>query len=839
MKAQMLLILLAVILYPLSTVALSANQPDQQLQLLVNDATKDLAVDGAIPTALGYEHNLPTIFTTSLYPESILPSPDVYWHKFTIKADFDVDTPQKRLYILLKTHVLRHLEVFIYAGDNLTDYARLGLLDDKSMRVSGIHYPSIDFTIRNHQELTVYIRKQTNSPAIMPFSILSEDGYEEAKALRYIAAGGFICIFLILGLYNAIMGLLSKNKSFVWYVAFYVFSFVLGANLTGIGYIVWPDSVHEWLASNNHVVNFFGLIIGLFFTRSFLSMKSMLPKLYPISNYLVVMAVAGFVLSLFMVEYSVIFIFFIFQIIVSSFILLSAVQAIRLGFKPAKLLLMSLVVLLLCGAIGSGTYLNLLPINFFTLNAFIFGAIFHLCILSLALTDLVLFGRLKALNEAYSDPITELPTYSYLLHIYETVLKKTFLNPNEKLWFVLFKTTDSSTFSGVYEHQIISAAYKNFIARIEDYLAQDGDALAIPLPEGKSGYVVSMPDGQMMIIGKARNNIQKPIFEFVKELNKPLAIADINANLHVCLGLSVIVDQAAGINVSLEESYRRSQVALNRAISKGRVMAFYNTKYDEESQCAAGLLKDIVLAIESREFTFNIQPQYDFKNKLLGGEVLIRWISETRGFVSPAEFIPLAESANLIHKISKVVIKKSFSWLSENKRHLAEGFHLSLNLSADDLYEPNLMQYISECAQVHGISPEDVVFEVTETASSKKMNVFVSTILKIKAAGYGVALDDFGTGYSSLSYMQMMQPDIVKIDMSFVRNIDKSLVNKRIVTAICQMASSTDAKTVAEGIETMQEYQELEMLGVDYVQGYLKGKPVPMSDFVDVYIAQV
>jgi EAL domain-containing protein (putative c-di-GMP-specific phosphodiesterase class I) len=832
----MLLILWAVILYPTSAIALITNQAAQPLQLLVSDETKDLAVNGAIPTALGHALERPTDFTTNLYSESILPSPNVYWHKFTIKADFDSALPKKRFYILLKTNVLRHLDVFIYADDHLVNHAPLGLLDDKTTNVSGTHYPLVDFTIHNQQELTVYIRKQTDSPAIMPFTILSEEGYEEDKKVRYIATGGFLCIFLLLGLYNTGMGLLSKNRAFNWYIVFYVYSFVIGTNLTGIGYIVWPVSMHEWLASNNHVVNFFGLTIALLLIRSFLNLKGMLPKLYIISSYLIVMAAAGFVLSFFIAEYNIITFFFIFQIIVSSFILYSAAQAIMIGYKPAKLLFVAWMVLIICSVIGTGTYLNLFPVNFFTLNAFIIGAIFELSILSLALTDLVLFARVKALNAAYSDPITELPTYSYLLHIYESELKDTFLKQGEQLWFVLFKTTDTSTISGVYGHKVISAAYKNFIARVEQYLAEDGHALAIPLPEDKSGYIVSMPDGQMMFIGKTRSNTQEPFLAFVKELNKPLAIADSYANLHVSLGLANIVEQKGVVDNSLGESYRCSQVALNRAISQGQEIVFYSKTYDEENQYAVDLLKDIVLAIESREFTFHIQPQYDFKHQLIGGEVLIRWVSQKRGFVSPVEFIPLAESVNLIHKITQVVIEKSFSWLSENQQYLAEEFHLSLNLSADDLYEPNLIEYIAGCAQRHGVSAGRVVFEVTETASSKKMNAFVDAIISIKASGYGVALDDFGTGYSSLSYMQMMQPDIVKIDMSFVRDIDKSFINKKIITAICQMASSTEAKTVAEGIETMAEYQELEALGVDYIQGYLKGKPVPMSDFVDTYV---
>jgi EAL domain-containing protein (putative c-di-GMP-specific phosphodiesterase class I) len=145
------------------------------------------------------------------------------------------------------------------------------------------------------------------------------------------------------------------------------------------------------------------------------------------------------------------------------------------------------------------------------------------------------------------------------------------------------------------------------------------------------------------------------------------------------------------------------------------------------------------------------------------------------------------------------------------------------------------MSFIKVMASENGISPKNVVFEVTETASSQEMNLFVKAILQIKAEGYMVALDDFGTGYSSLSYMQKMQPDIVKIDMSFVRDIHQSDVNQRIVSAICQMAESTNAETVAEGVEVIEELNVLKDLEVSYVQGYFKGKPVAMDEFIEKF----
>ena len=204
--------------------------------------------------------------------------------------------------------------------------------------------------------------------------------------------------------------------------------------------------------------------------------------------------------------------------------------------------------------------------------------------------------------------------------------------------------------------------------------------------------------------------------------------------------------------------------------------------------------------------------------------------------ISPSIFILLAEQSNLIDKITRLVIQKSFDWLS-NSPQLSSDFHLSINLSALDLQQKELIPFINQQLEEYQLDASQIAFELTESAVMQDQQLFLQVIAEIHQLGFIIAIDDFGTGYSSLRYLQQINADIIKIDMSFVRDIHHSLINQKIADAIIKMAASTGAYTVAEGIESQAELDVLQSLGTRMVQGYLTGKPTPADKFISEFMA--
>ena len=221
------------------------------------------------------------------------------------------------------------------------------------------------------------------------------------------------------------------------------------------------------------------------------------------------------------------------------------------------------------------------------------------------------------------------------------------------------------------------------------------------------------------------------------------------------------------------------------------------------------------------------QPIVDLRSYAITGfEALMRWPHPSKGMISPAKFIPVAEECGLIdalgHWILVEACRKAKQWPVDMK--------ISVNVSPIQLAKPDFVATVQSVLATTGLEPQRLVLECTETIFIEDSEKTLSTLHKLKQIGIQIALDDFGTGYSSLSYLRSFPFDIVKIDRSFVSDLGASTSSSAIVQAVILIAGSLGIKTVAEGIETEPQLQVLKLLGCDDVQGYLLGMPAPSED---------
>jgi EAL domain-containing protein (putative c-di-GMP-specific phosphodiesterase class I) len=214
-------------------------------------------------------------------------------------------------------------------------------------------------------------------------------------------------------------------------------------------------------------------------------------------------------------------------------------------------------------------------------------------------------------------------------------------------------------------------------------------------------------------------------------------------------------------------------------------------------------------------------------DKLAGWEALVRWHHPTRGLVSPALFIPVAEETGLIvalgHWVLKTACQQAYAWqaLADNAALI-----MSVNVAARQFQSPGLVEDVAEIVRQTGIPPHSLKIEITESAVMHDAVGAIRTLHALKALGIQLAIDDFGTGYSSLAYLKRFPVDTLKVDQSFVGGLGRDTQDAAIVQTVIGLASALDLNVTAEGIETAAQRAQLTMLGCGFGQGYLFGRPM-------------
>jgi EAL domain-containing protein (putative c-di-GMP-specific phosphodiesterase class I) len=240
------------------------------------------------------------------------------------------------------------------------------------------------------------------------------------------------------------------------------------------------------------------------------------------------------------------------------------------------------------------------------------------------------------------------------------------------------------------------------------------------------------------------------------------------------------------------------------------------------------LEQDLRAAIAGNQFVLYYQPKVDIlSEQVTGFEALIRWQHPTRGLISPAEFIPVAEEEDLIIQISEWVIthaaQQQHAWFKNGLTPTA----ISINLSGLHFRKHHIASHIKSLVYEAGGIPQDLELELTESVLMNNASTTIATLRELKDAGFHLAIDDFGTGYSSLAYLQRFPIDTLKIDRAFVKDLKLGMTDSPIMRAIIGMGRALKLHIVAEGVETRDQLTFLRMQGCSAYQGFLFSKPVP------------
>jgi EAL domain-containing protein (putative c-di-GMP-specific phosphodiesterase class I) len=279
---------------------------------------------------------------------------------------------------------------------------------------------------------------------------------------------------------------------------------------------------------------------------------------------------------------------------------------------------------------------------------------------------------------------------------------------------------------------------------------------------------------------------------------------------------------------------KHADVAMYYAKEKGRNnYQFFSAQMNARAQERLAIENYLRLALRRNELLLHYQPRIDIPSgKMVGVEALIRWQHPRRGLLGPGKFIEIAEDSGLIVPIGEWVLENACNQAREWQRTVSPGLRISVNLSVGQVVDGDrLFAAVERALAASGIPPSTLELELTESLLMQNIDDKAALLNRLGGLGVGLAIDDFGTGYSSLSYLKKLPVDAIKIDSSFVQDIDTDPNDEAIIRAILALAHSLRLKVIAEGVETPGQFARLRELGCNEYQGYFSSPPLPVAEF--------
>ena len=323
--------------------------------------------------------------------------------------------------------------------------------------------------------------------------------------------------------------------------------------------------------------------------------------------------------------------------------------------------------------------------------------------------------------------------------------------------------------------------------------------------------------------------LEEKIKKMLESLSKPFQIDVNQVHISASIGVTICPDDSS----LSSELLKSADQAMYLSKKLGRnCYSYFTSSMQEEARLRQETINDLHKAMKLNELEVYYQPIIDLKtNQIVKAEALLRWKHSKKGFIPPDIFIPFAETSGLIVNIGNWVFKESLNQVKIWNEKYNRDIQMSINISPIQFHSKDIVaEWISYLKEIN-LSSKYCVLEITESSLMENHYDIEKKLCQLRNEGINVSLDDFGTGYSSLSYLQKFDIDFVKIDRSFIMDLNEENQNFSLCDAIISMANKLDIKVIAEGVETKFQKEFLEKLQCDYVQGYYFSKPINKEDF--------
>jgi diguanylate cyclase (GGDEF)-like protein len=428
----------------------------------------------------------------------------------------------------------------------------------------------------------------------------------------------------------------------------------------------------------------------------------------------------------------------------------------------------------------------------------------------------------KLVYDALHDSLTNLPNRTFLMDRIHLAIKR--MKRNQDCNFAIlfldlnrFKFTNDTLGHNIGDQLLIAVSriLKENVRELDTVARLGGDEFVILLEQ-----IASLKD-TIFIVERIFQQLQTPI---------EIEGNTISASMSIGIALSSLQYENSS------QILRDADIAMYRAKAKGKShYEIFNQSMYWQTIKVIELEKDLRRALQRQEFCLYYQPIISLEtNKLEGFEALVRWKHPEKGFISPAEFIPLAEDSGLIVPLGDWVLEEACRQLAVWQKQFSNipginDLRMSINVASQQFQELNFVQKIDQILLNTGLNPECIKLEITERVLIDSEEITQNNFAEIKQRKIKLSIDDFGTGYSSFSYLRRLPIDHLKIDRSFINGIALDLENLEIVRTIIKLAHILGIEAIAEGIETLEQAEKLRALGCEMAQGYYFAKPLPVD----------
>ena len=425
---------------------------------------------------------------------------------------------------------------------------------------------------------------------------------------------------------------------------------------------------------------------------------------------------------------------------------------------------------------------------------------------------------------AYYDTLTNLPNRTLFLL---TLNEQTRVKENDTVGRFAVITMDLDHFKDINDtmgHNIGDAILRAVGKRLRASMPES----ATVARSGEDEFAITMPlNGDV----STSRDIAERVIGVIRA--EPFKVFNEMFQVRASIGVATYPDDG----IDPDQVLKNADIALNRAKEEGRdLIKEYSEDFDRAVQQRFQMLRDLREAMEKNQLDLYYQPQLDLKTgRVIGAEALLRWFKpdnskEGGSFISPADFVPIAEQSGLIVPIGEWVMSKACHTAAEWAK-AGHDLRIAVNVSGAQFYQSDIVAYVSKVLAETGLPPHNLELEVTESVFMEDIQHTITILQNLHALGVELAIDDFGTGYSSLSYLRQFPIDRLKIDQSFIRNALNNPDDAAIARTIVALGHSLNLKVIAEGVETREHEAFLQAQGCDEVQGFRYSRPIPKEKF--------
>lgn len=420
----------------------------------------------------------------------------------------------------------------------------------------------------------------------------------------------------------------------------------------------------------------------------------------------------------------------------------------------------------------------------------------------------------KLYQLAYYDDFTNLPNEKYFLDKLENQIETDRNSDgNQKFSVFYLEITDMDNISN-----LIGEEVRFIVKKIAKKLKEDSELDLISHYHGD----------KFLLLFKGKSKKEKIMIkaeEILDSIKKLWQENEIDYFLSFKIGITIYPENG----IEAKNLITKAQQAMHTIEESNELFQIYDQKIYFKKLKNIKLKNDLRKAVENCDLNLVYQPKINLKKeKIVALEALLRWRHPELGQISPRYFIPIAEQSNLITQITRWVIKRVIKEFSANKTLRESKKIISINLSAYDLKDDSLITFLKKLINKKLLRPHQIDFEITESVFLDASEKDLDNLKKLKKAGFYISLDDFGKGYSSLSYLTKLPIDMLKLDMSFIRNINQRKT-RILIKKIIELSHELDIQVIAEGVEKKRELEILREMNCDFVQGYYYYRPMPIE----------